>query len=148
MLRCIQIAHKLIHRGEQPTPEGIKRAYDIEIGRDCTREFYDRHNHNNDHYDFSSPPLKQNPPQETPFITYSPGRGDNRTRSFTQTVLALHRFESVLDDVDFEILYESFDELTPNERTIIDSKLKEIHGTDPIRYKRLNNMFMNKYMMN
>lgn len=71
MLRCIEIAYKLIQRGEKPTIDGIKRAYDLKVERFSTSDFYNRHNY--DHFDFG-----ERDKEETPsFISFSPVRGSS-----------------------------------------------------------------------
>lgn len=140
MMRCIEIAYQLIKRGEKPTADGIKRAYDVEVvKRSNPKEYFER---NKDHFDFYP---KRKSPKRTPFITFSPVREENcNNRTFEDCIRTLHRYESELDDIDFEILEQNLTEVTRNEKNMIKEKLNEIQETDPMRFKRLTNMFMNK----
>lgn len=146
MMRCIEVAYKLIERGEKPTINGIKRAYDypVDSSSENITKFYSLEN--NDHYAFGDPKSNETTAESTPgpFVSFSPVRCGNRLRNFEQSITELHKFDAELDDVDYEIFCDNFDNLTKNEKRIVASHLKDIRDSNPIRYKRLNELFSNK----
>lgn len=137
MIRCIEVAYKLIERGEKPTISGIKRAYDYPVDKisENNSKFYK--SQNDDHHGSQLTEITT-----TPFISFSPVRCVDR--NFEQSIIELHKFDSELDDIDYEIFCDNFDNLTRNEKMMIASNLKDIRTSNPARYKRLNELFFNK----
>jgi hypothetical protein len=163
MLRCIEIAYNLIKQGEKPTINGIKRAYDLKIDRNCTKESYERFD--KDHFDFGVPPSPKIAEPPRTFISFSTPRENkrkistpnsreqsfaeicdesfmaNRERNFYDSIQELHKFESRFDDIDFHILFDNYGDLTDRQRKILDGKLQEVRESNPARYRHLNELF-------